>query len=339
MPDASPGENETRPNVDKNKGRGMEIATTDLRVTAAEEDAYRAIAEGLPVDAPAAVARLSLMGLITQVGDEYVALDPRVTAEQLLASHHAALAETLQQMGQVSALAALARHYDPGRYYGGPASEFVSNKLLMNQRIGHVLTDAAEGLLTVQPGVPSDRDPVVLQDAIRRARALLERGVPVRSLYPSAALGHAPTTEYVNFVIAGGGEVRVGQDLPPRMVLAGRDLFVNNHVVAGDVDSGWHIQDVASTAFARDVFEGYWDRATPWQEARAALADAVTTPVQRMILRGLAKGDTQAAVAARLGVSNREVGRELEAIRDELGMRSTNQLMVWWATSRDKDVP
>lgn len=161
----------------------------------------------------------------------------------------------------------------------------------------------------------------------------------VRSLYPAAALSHAPTMEYVDCVLEGGGEVRVGRDLPPRMVIAGRDLFVENHVVPAEVDSGWHIKDVAGAAFARSVFEGYWARATPWQEARAAVADAVTTPRQRMILRGLAEGETQSAVAKGLEVSHREVGRELEALREGLGLRSTNQLMVWWATSRDKDVP
>lgn len=318
----------------------MEIAATDLKVTAAEEDAYRAIAEGRPVTAPEIVARLSLIGLITKVEGEYVAVDPRVVAQQHLASHHAALTETLQRMGQVSTLEGLARHYDPGRYYGGPVSERVQSRQLINRRIAHVLADTQEGLLTAQPGVPSDRDPVALKDGISRAGALLERGVPVRSLYPSAALTHGPTMEYAAFVLEHGGEVRVGQDLPPRMVLAGRDLFVKNHVPGdGEDAAGWHIQDVAATAFARTVFEGYWSRATPWQEAQAALADTITNPIQRMILRGLAKGDTQSAVASQLDMSGREVGRELEALRDTLGLRSTNQLMVWWATSRDKGVP
>ncbi|MER8042695.1 hypothetical protein [Streptomyces sp. NPDC094032] len=324
--------------MDKNRGGGMEIAASVLTVTTEEEATYRAIAEGQPVDAPEAVAHLVSIGLVTQVGDEYVAVDPRVVAQQHLASHHAALAATLQQMGQVSNLETLARHYDPGRYYGGPVSERVQSRHLINQRIAHVLADTHDGLLTAQPGVPSDRSPAALQDGIRRARALLERGVPVRSLYPSAALTHPPTAEYATFVLEHGGEVRVGQDLPPRMVLAGRDLFVKNHVPESDDAAGWHIQDVAATAFARDVFESYWSRATPWQEAQAALDDAVSTPVQRMILRGLAKGDTQSAVATQLGVSGREVGRELEALRDTLGMRSTNQLMVWWATSEDKNV-
>ncbi|MFC8171224.1 hypothetical protein [Streptomyces sp. NPDC057325] len=242
-------------------------------------------------------------------------------------------------MSQVAGLETLARHYDPSRLYGGPASEFVDSKKLMNSRIADALADADEGLLTVQPGVPTDRDPAVLRESIRRARALLTRGISVRSLYPAAALTHGPTAEYVDVVLEGGGEVRVGRDLPPRMVLAGQHLFVDNHVHPGEADAGWHIKDVATTAFARSVFEGYWGRSTPWQEARAALTDVVTTPRQRMILRGLAEGDTQSAVAKGVGISHREVGRDLEAIRAELGLRSTAQLMVWWATSRDRDVP
>ncbi|MGW4852236.1 hypothetical protein ACWEPZ_13525 [Streptomyces sp. NPDC004288] len=316
----------------------MEIE--DLALTPDEELAYRDVAEGRPVQAHTAVARLVQLGLVRQIGDEHVALDPRTVAQRLLAEHHDALARTIEQMGRVSALEGLARHYDPARLYGGPASEFVHSKGLMNEHIRHVLaTDAEGGLYTVQPGVPTERDPAVLEEGIRRARALLARGIPVRSLYPSAALTHAPTAAYVDAVLAEGGEVRVGQELPPRMVMTGTHLFVDNHAVRSEAHAGWHIKDIASTAFALAVFQGYWDRATPWQEARAALADAVTTPNQRMILRGLAKGDTQAVIASQLGVSSREVGRDLEALRDDLGLRSTNQLMVWWATSRDKEVP
>ncbi|MFE6875761.1 hypothetical protein [Streptomyces sp. NPDC057677] len=310
-----------------------------VRLSSEEEQAYRDVAEGRPVTASDALDRLRRLGLVRDIGGTVVALDPRMTAQHLLTGYHGQLARTLQLMSQVAQVEALSRHYDPQRAYGGPASEFVHSRQLMNERIGHALLDAQEGLLTVQPGVPSERNPEVLQEAIVRARALLERGVMVRSLYPAAALTHAATMEYVDCVIEGGGEVRVGRDLPPRMVLAGRDLFVENHVVPAEVDSGWHIKDVAGAAFARSVFEGYWARATPWQEARAALADAVTTPRQRMILRGLGEGDTQAVVAKQLDVSGREVGRELESLRDELGLKSTNQLMVWWATSRDREVP
>ncbi|WP_432063333.1 hypothetical protein [Streptomyces sp. S1] len=311
----------------------------DLKLTPEDERVYRDIAEGRPVDAPDSVERLARLGLVRRLDDRWVALDPRVAARQLRTAHHGALTRTLQRMSQIAGLEALTRHYDPSRLYGGPASEFVDSKQLMNDRIADALGDAGEGLLTVQPGVPSERDPDVLRESTRRTRALLELGVPVRSLYPAAALTHGPTTEYVDGVLEGGGEVRVGRDLPPRMVLAGRHLFVDDHLRGIESDAGWHIKDVATSAFARSVFDRYWVRATPWQEARAALADAVTTPRQRMILRGLAEGDTQSAVAKDLGISHREVGRDLEAIRAGLGLRSTLQLMVWWATSRDRDVP
>ncbi|WP_432116642.1 hypothetical protein [Streptomyces sp. S1] len=311
----------------------------DPRLTSEDERVYRDIAEGRPVDAPASVARLAELGLVRDLGGRWAALDPKTAARRLLTAHHGTLARTLQQMAQVAGLESLSKHYDPSRLYGGPASEFVDSKKLMNARIADALEDADEGLLTVQPGVPSERDPAVLRESIHRARALLTRGLSVRSLYPAAALTHEPTTEYVDAILAGGGEVRVGRDLPPRLVLAGRELFVDNYVNTAEADAGWHIKDVATTAFARAVFDGYWHRSTPWQEARAALTDAVTTPTQRMILRGLSEGDTQAAVAKAVGISEREVRRDLAALRAELGLRSRDQLMVWWATSRDRTVP
>ncbi|MFE6223347.1 LuxR C-terminal-related transcriptional regulator [Streptomyces sp. NPDC057854] len=284
--------------------------------------------------------RLVRLGLVSRVGGQLRALDPQLAVHGLLSAHRATLERALREMDQMPALAALSEHYAPTRCYGGPASELIQSRAGMNAEIGAALSDTTSELLTVQPGRPESRDPAVYREGIARARRLLERGVAVRSLYSSAALEHGPTREYCDLLIEGGAEVRVAYDLPPRMVLTGNHLFVDNIAAQpADPDSGWHVTDIAGVSFARAVYELYWARATPWQTAAAALSQAVTTRQQRAVLRGLAEGRTQGAVGVQLEISEREVRRELTSVRKKLGLKSTYALLYWWATSPDHGIP
>jgi DNA-binding CsgD family transcriptional regulator len=312
----------------------------DLDLSDADIEAYRTIAAGRSVDDEAAVSRLEALRLIDQAAGRQVALDPRVAAQQLLATQREALIGALDRMERIPHLEALAEHYDPGRMYGGPASEFVPSKALMGARIGQVLDDASSELLTVQPREPSERDPDVHREGVQRARAMLSRGVTVNSLYAASALHHPATCGYIDGIVSAGGEVRIGRTLPPRMVLVDRrHLFINNHVVPAEANAGWHVSDVAAVAWGRDVFTGYWNEAIPWQQALKATEGAVTNSRQRAILRELEAGHPQSKVGERVQLSERAVSGELAALRDALGMRSTYQLMAWWGGSEERALP
>jgi DNA-binding NarL/FixJ family response regulator len=313
--------------------------THDLGLTQADVEAYRAVAEGGRVEDRTVIDRLIQLGLIDQAGDRQVALDPRVAAQQLMAEQRDKLLRAIAQMERIPGLEVLVEHYDPSRMYGGPGSEFLATKALMNRRIGEMLEQAAGDLLTVQPGEPDDRDPQVVQQAMERSRRILARDVRCRFLYSAAALDHDATSTYVEGILEAGAEVRVGRDLPPRMVLTGRSLFVENHVVPGEQDSGWHVTDVPSVASHRAIFDGYWERATPWQEAQRTLDATVTSARQRTILRAMETVDSQSKVAARVGVSEREVSRQLALLREALGLGTNYQLMIWWARSPERDLP
>lgn len=311
----------------------------DLDLTDSEVAAYRAIAGGRTAGDDAAIRRLVSLGLVEQGAGREVALDPRIAARELLAEQRRILGEALARIDRIPELEALAEHYDPARLYGGPASELLPTKELMNNHIGDVLAEATGQLLTCQPGEPDDRDPDVQREGIRRSRALLARGVACRFLYSAVALEHDDTCDYVEGVLSAGGEVRVGRDLPPRMVLTGRNLFVDNHVVPAEPNAGWHVKDVASVAYARDVFNAHWERATPWQEASRTLSEVVTSVRQRAILHAMEAVDSQAKVAARVEISEREVSRQLSLLRARVGRDNNNQLLIWWATSKDRTLP
>jgi DNA-binding NarL/FixJ family response regulator len=314
--------------------------TADGDLTRSQMEVYEAIAAGDGSDDEAAVDRLADLRLVDRVDGRQTARDPRVAAHTLLGAVRQELTAIAERIGRIPDLKALSDVYDASRMFGGTASELVHSKQLMNERIQHVIAEASSELLTVQPGNPVDRDPAVQRQGVSRDRELLARGGRVRYLYSAEALEHDSTAEYMAEFIAAGGEVRVSHQLPPRMVVVDRKhLFVGNSVVPSEPDAGWHVTDIASVAWAREVYNGAWDAATPWEQARAHAATAVSTPRQREILRRLELGDHQQQIAERTGWSDRVINRELAALRRDLGMRSTYQLMVWWARTEERDLP
>ncbi|MEU9400519.1 hypothetical protein [Streptomyces sp. NPDC048242] len=288
-----------------------------------------------------ALRRLASLGLVEHTRRGYAALDPRVAMQRLLAEEQEAVRYSIQRMERIAELEALAADFDPNRLWGGPASEFMPSRTLMNARIGEALEQITAGeFLSVQPGQPQDRDPAVHRLGVQRAKALLDRGVAVRSLYPPGGLEHEGTRAYVADLLEAGAGVRVGAILPPRMMIVGTStLFIDNAVMPAERDAGWCVVDIASVAWARMVFDTAWAACTPWEQAVRSAAVSVTTARQRAILRAMAAGELQEAVGAVLGLSIRTVNKELGMLRDQLGLLSTYQLMAWWPTSDDRSLP
>ncbi|MGW4300447.1 hypothetical protein ACWEHT_11780 [Streptomyces sp. NPDC004646] len=315
----------------------------DLPLSEDDSRIYQAVAEGRPVtdEDQDVLQRLASLGLVERTRRGYATLDPRVAMQRLLAEEQEAVLRSIRRMERIAELEALAADFDPNRMYGGPASEFMPSRTLMNARIGEALEQITGGeFLSVQPGQPQDRDPAVHRLGVQRAKALLARGIAVRSLYPPAGLEHAGTRAYVTELLAAGAGVRVGAVLPPRMMIVGNStLFIDNAVVPAERDAGWCVVDVASVAWARSVFDTAWSACTPWDQAARGAAVSVTTVRQRAILRAMAAGELQEAVGAELGLSVRTVNKELGVLRDRLGLLSTYQLMAWWSTSDDRGLP
>ncbi|NYV73003.1 hypothetical protein [Streptomyces sp. UH6] len=288
-----------------------------------------------------AVARLAQLGLVDASRPErVVALDPRLAARQLRAQERAAIQQSLDRMNSIEQMEGLAERYDLQRVYGDVPSEYLPSKDGMNSRIGQIMAAATSELLTLQPGKPGTRDPEVQRAGVEKARAFLARGLRVRTIYNAVTLHHQQTTEYVEAMLADGGRVRVGSALPPRMVIVDRQhLFLDNHVLEGEPNSGWHVVDKAAVAWAVSVYEMAWSACTPWERAQRAVRDAVTTARQRAILRQLEAGDLVEAVGTALHMSTRVVNKELQALRTALSLPSTFALMAWWGGSAERGLP
>ncbi|MEU5284104.1 hypothetical protein AB0G97_08805 [Streptomyces sp. NPDC020755] len=307
-----------------------------------EISTYQAIAAGDHPESCQATDRLAALGLVERRPHDgaWVAHDPRAVAHGLMGDALTELHQLVTRIHEIPALEGLAADYDPHRMYGGPASEFLPTRDAMNKHIGDVSVTATSSVLTAQPGAPADRDPRVVALGAQRTIETLAAGAAVRSLYTSAAVSHIQTAAYVGQIIDAGAEVRTLSGTFPRMMIVdGRHLFVDNHVVGGaDSDAGWHVTDRGCTAWAVTVFDALWDRAARWTNTGPRAA-SVTTGRQRQILVELEAGCTKGQAARRLELGERTVTGELSALRKALGMQTLYQVMAWWATSRDRSLP
>ncbi|MFB7031695.1 MULTISPECIES: hypothetical protein [unclassified Streptomyces] len=266
--------------------------------------------------------------------------NPRSAGRVIVSSVQRELLALAEQLGRAVDLAAEEPGFDDGRFYGGPPAELIPSRRLMNERLAETINAASEELCTVQTAPPGDRDPEVIGRGLARDRDLLERGARVRYLYTAASLEDEQTVDYLAEFLQAGGEARVGPATLSRMVLVDcRHLFVDVTHMPGDPDAGWHIQDIAPVTWIRNQFERAWSTAMPWDEARARVSGAVSTARQRQILRALEEGCSQQQVADRVHLSDRVVNRELSVLRQALGMRTTNQALIWWGGTPERELP
>ncbi|MGW2511253.1 hypothetical protein ACWC0A_17840 [Streptomyces scopuliridis] len=306
---------------------------SELPLTQAEIDAYRAIAageappDGVPLDG---LLGLRLITAHPYGSERYVAADPRAAAHQLITDAQDALTRTVESMAQARAVESLSCHYDPFRFYGAPGSEFLGGPAAMNARITEVSRAAGNEILTAQPGEPADRDPETVREGIARVLEALARGVSVRTLYSAAARSHEPTRRYVEKIAAAGAEVRFHSRPFLRMIIIdGEYAFLDDFVSGRNRDSGWHVGDRGAVAWARQVYLMNWEAADRWADVYNAPASVVTAR-QESILTELAAGCSQPQVKDRLGLAERTIGKEVAAIRAAIGAESLYEVMYWW---------
>jgi len=232
-------------------------------------------------------------------------------------------------MAELPSVEGLAPAYDQHRWYSGPVSELLQSRDEMNRRIQQALRTASEEMWTAQPGAPVDRDPEVQRAGMDRVLELRHRGVSVRSLYNVAVRDHAATSGHLASVVEAGAEVATLEEAFPRLVIIdSTHLFIDNCVLPGDRDAGWHVTDRATVAWAHMLYQQLWARGTRWQEGDAS--SEMLTERQKAILRALEEGEAQHQVGPRLSLSDRTVTKELAAARAAVGAQTVYQLMAWW---------
>ncbi|MFD8805382.1 helix-turn-helix transcriptional regulator [Streptomyces sp. NPDC059597] len=200
----------------------------------------------------------------------------------------------------------------------------------INSELEAAAARCTEEVLTVQPG--GGRRAESLAASWEPTRAMLERGVQMRTIYQHSARFHSATRQYVERVTSHGGAVRSIDASTERLVVFDRKLAVIP--ARSDRQIALAIRQPAVVEFLVAVFERFWSMASPFSARnRASEVKTLLSDVRMSIIKLLAEGETDETIARRLGVSVRTCRGHISKIYEEFGARSRCQLGVLIASS------
>lgn len=314
-------------------------------------------AEIITAEYPNARCELTEFGLIQEDPDrpgKPVARNPKRALENVL---FAQLEEASRRVAFMSALPdltnQLAGQYAASVSRPGRSSEYLDDQAAANSRIQDVVAGAKTEILAAQPGGP--RDKAILDEAVYRDAAALDRGVTLRTVYRDTVREHPVTAEYARRMVtreaSGSAQYRTLPGKFERMIIVDREqAFVSDHITGGPANAAWYVTDRAVIAVLAETFDQMWLYGEPWAGAlcsrRGRLevdtvsgADGVRTSTrQRQILRYIVDGVSQPSIARRIGVSTRKLEQEIAALKALWGASTLPELAYQWAVSPDHNV-
>ncbi|MFJ3308509.1 helix-turn-helix transcriptional regulator [Streptomyces sp. NPDC086549] len=178
-------------------------------------------------------------------------------------------------------------------------------------------------LVTVQP---SDRiSETSLLQGLERDRALLERGVKIRSLYQHTARYNPEKLAYSAQLSDGQVEYRTIDELVERLIIVDRAIaFIP---ARDDQKVALELRHPGLVRYLMKVFEYLWDRAVPMSAGGPYAADSGgITEIQHSIAKLLVEGHVDEAIARRLGMNVRTCRAHIAKLAQVLGSGSRAQL-------------
>ncbi|MEV7022786.1 helix-turn-helix transcriptional regulator [Kitasatospora sp. NPDC093558] len=278
--------------------------------------------------AEAAVERLQRAHLLHTSPDDpttVFAVGPETATAQLAAPMEALIRDQQHRLATMqSRLRQFAPHYHRHRSHGESIEVLESV-----QDVRNALNQASDRcrveVLASQPGGGA-RVPEAMQEALVRDQAMLERGIRLRTLYHHTARFNGPSQAYVAAATALGASYRTAHELFGRLIVFDRELaFIP---VKDDSWGAVVIREPSTVAYLCEIFEQTWDRATPFADAASQGLEEVAHEIHETIVRLLAAGLKDEAIARRLGMSLRTTRRHIADILEELDAVSRFQAGV-----------
>lgn len=198
--------------------------------------------------------------------------------------------------------------------------ELIENLDDVRVAIAEASAQCTEEILTAQPGGGRRED--VLVEAAPRDYEALRRGVGMRMLYQHTARSSRGTQSYVEQVTRLGAQVRTIDDQFMRFLIFDRKRAI--FAVPGSRDAAALIRDPYVVAFMVEAYERLWLAAEPFSVDSDPHPE-ITDDLRQAIIRLLATGMTDAAVARRLGMSVRTCRRYVAEVMTALGAESRFQ--------------
>ncbi|GAA2740585.1 LuxR C-terminal-related transcriptional regulator [Kitasatospora cinereorecta] len=278
---------------------------------------------GLPPERiRAALDRLAELGLVRESVEfegELQLADPRAGLRQLLTVQEEQLRCRQDEFDRSrETVAQLLTAYAMAGPDGQPDTERLTGRDTVVARLDRLATEAQVECLSFQPAARATAATAASRAANAQAMA---RGMRMRSVYIDGARRDEATMEHARWLTGLGAEIRTAPVLPVRMIVFDRRaalVSVDPHSPGADAVL---IQTPGVVSALLALFEAVWATAVPLGDTCPGREDGLTRQ-EGALLRLLAEGLTDEAVANRLGLSVRTVRRTAAALMTRLGARS-----------------
>ncbi|WP_051815935.1 helix-turn-helix transcriptional regulator [Glycomyces tenuis] len=281
-------------------------------------------------ETPLVRRRLSELGLLH--GTAEIAVDAVAALTRILGDGRERLTEALATLTeQQDNTLALANDYlrPAGDERAGADVEILRDDDTFRPRIEALLDEFASAgrheLIETHPYTAWD--PRHLDAGLRRDRELHERGAQIRLLYSQRGLRHGPLRDNLPKRLELGVQVKATPIVPIRMVVYDREVAVVDAPNDPDIRA-IVLRNRLLVGPLVDFFDYCWLTATEIDDVLRGSDDSGLSEQQRAVLRLLATGAKDEAIARSLGVSVRTVTRVVAELTGQLGAPSRFQAGV-----------
>ncbi|KOV66189.1 helix-turn-helix transcriptional regulator [Streptomyces sp. MMG1121] len=283
--------------------------------------------------APECLATLGLLAPAVDDAEALVPIPPTVADATLVHQLEQQILEQQQAVFAMRASVAQAESvYRSLQQERGEAVQRLTGASVIAAAVEVEAQAAKSEVLTAHPGGGRPED--VLAKSLTYALEAQKRGISQRTLYQHTVRTHGPTLDYIKAATEAGVEIRTVDEVFDRLLVWDRSV-----ALIPDKDSEHHnhalkVTDPGIVHFLASAFEHVWERAVPVvYEPDQQRPRLLTNETRMRVLRLMVDGYTDAAIAARLGISTRTVATHLKKVSDELGSNSRAQLAYLTAQS------
>ncbi|MEU1465223.1 helix-turn-helix transcriptional regulator [Streptomyces sp. NPDC005727] len=183
-----------------------------------------------------------------------------------------------------------------------------------------VSVSAGKEILSMHAGSPLPRE--ALEASREPNRAVLDRGVAMRSIHLESMTRMPYAQAHLQALKESGCQVRMTPVLPFRMILVDGVRAYVSRPARGSVMTALEVTGEEVCWLLRQAFDHCWLNAKPLSEPKNTGQEVELSERERTVLRLLAVGATDDAVARALGVSPRTLRRMTTVILEKIGARS-----------------
>lgn len=257
--------------------------------------------------------------------DRWRTVSPDVAMRGLLASLERELGLRQEELGRLRAeVASFTDEYHQARPVSHDPLEQLDGRDAVVARLAELNLAARTEILAFVTNRPSRQ---ALEQAREHDADLLARGLAVRNLYLESVRYDARVVAYLEWLESQGAQVRTTPTLPVRLVVHDRATAVVAKDAEDPAQGAVLVCGGGLLTALVSLFERCWDAASGLSQPVTAAPETLPR-TERELLRLMARGSKDEALARQLGVSVRTVRRMIADLSVQTGADSRFELAV-----------